>query len=134
NGTGGNGIIDLRSGTLTVDSPADFAIGRDAGTGVVTIRGGVADFNSKPVFDMHEPADPGAGKIDFADKIGGGASDGTLTIAGADSAYYESLYTGDDLTYNGDNSTYLFGEVFSVSGETLSVLQSEQTGAVIAPS
>ncbi|MDF7802195.1 PKD domain-containing protein, partial [Pontiellaceae bacterium B1224] len=31
-------------------------------------------------------------------------------------------------------STYLFGEVFSVSGETLSVLQSEQTGAVIAPS
>ncbi|MDF7802220.1 hypothetical protein P4C99_22310, partial [Pontiellaceae bacterium B1224] len=32
NGTGGNGIIDLRSGTLTVDSPADFAIGRDAGT------------------------------------------------------------------------------------------------------
>ncbi|MDF7802209.1 hypothetical protein P4C99_22250, partial [Pontiellaceae bacterium B1224] len=133
NGTGGNGIIDLRSGTLTVDSPADFAIGRDAGTGVVTIRGGVADFNSKPVFDTHDP-DTGYGSIDFADKIGGGTSDGSLTIAGADYAYYESLYTGDDLTYNGSSSTYLFGEVFSVSGETLSVLQSEQTGAVIAPS
>ncbi|MDF7825995.1 PKD domain-containing protein [Pontiellaceae bacterium B12227] len=133
NGTGGNGTVDLRAGTLTLNSGGALAIGRDAGTGVLTIRGGVADLNSQPVFDIHDPADPGAGSIDFADKIGGGASDGTLTIAGADYAYYESLYTGDDLTYNGDNSTYSFSEVFSVSNETLSVLPAA-TVAVITPS
>ncbi|MDF7802050.1 sulfatase-like hydrolase/transferase [Pontiellaceae bacterium B1224] len=129
NGTGGNGSLDLRAGTLTLAPTGDLIIGRDAGTGVLTIRGGVAVLNQQPVFDTHEPADPGFGSIDFADQIGGGASDGTLTISGANAAYYESLYTGDDLTYNGDNSIYSFYEVFSVSNETLSVLPAVGAGS-----
>ncbi|MDF7825993.1 PKD domain-containing protein [Pontiellaceae bacterium B12227] len=132
NGTNGDGIIDLRAGTLTLTTTGAFAIGRDAGTGVITIRGGVATLD-QPIFDTHATR-AGFGTIDFADKIGGGTSDGTLTITGANYAYYESLYTGDDLTYNGDNSTYSFSEVFSVSGETLSALAPPSTVASISPS
>ncbi|MDF7800838.1 PKD domain-containing protein [Pontiellaceae bacterium B1224] len=133
NGSPGNGTIDLRAGTLTVESTGTIIIGRDKGTGVIIIRGGVAALNQQPVFDTHA-SNLGFGSIDFADKIGGGTSDGTLTISGVDSAYYEALYAGGDLTYNGDNSTYSFSDVFSVIGETLSALPPPQTFAIITPS
>lgn len=133
NGSSGNGTLDLWDGSLTLEPTDVIIIGRDKGTGVLIIRGGVAVLNSKPVFDTHA-SNVGFGSIDFADKTVGGTSDGTLTIAGADYAYYESLYLGDDLTYNGDNSVYSFSEVFSVSGETLSALPPPSTVATISSS
>ncbi|MDF7800839.1 PEP-CTERM sorting domain-containing protein [Pontiellaceae bacterium B1224] len=130
NGTGGDGTIDLRDGTLSLTTTGDIVLARDGSTGVITIRGGVATLD-QPVFDTYFPDDPGAGSIDFADKIGGGASDGTLTIAGADLAYFQGLYSGDDLTYNGDNSA-AFSSVFSVDGSTLSVVPEPATLGLVA--
>ncbi|MDF7799083.1 PKD domain-containing protein [Pontiellaceae bacterium B1224] len=132
NGSGGNGIIDLRSGSLTSTLTGTFFIGRDRAAGVLRIRGGAASISTKPSFDAGNNA--GVGSIDFADKIGGGTSDGTLTITEADYAYYESLYLGGDLTYNGDNSLYAFSQVFSVVGETLSALPPPETAAAIESS
>lgn len=131
NGNQNTGTIDLREGSLTLTPGGLFAIGRDLGTGIVTIRGGSADFGSLPDFDDHAPAKPGTGTIDFADKVGGGQSDGTLTITGADSAYYENLYnTTGDLTYNGGN-TAAFADVFVVNGETLSVVPEPSSMALV---
>ncbi|MDF7806433.1 PKD domain-containing protein [Pontiellaceae bacterium B12219] len=132
NGGGSSGTVDLRSGSFTSTLTGTFFIGRQNAAGVITIRGGTVSISTKPEFDA--AGTTGNGSIDFADKIGGGTSDGTLTITGADYAYYEALYNGDDLTYNGDNSLYLFSQVFSVSGETLSALPPPETAAVISTS
>lgn len=44
-----------------------------------------------------------------------------LNVAGADLAFYEGLYTGGDLLYEGSNAA-TFGDNFQVSGETLSLV------------
>ncbi|MDF7806430.1 discoidin domain-containing protein [Pontiellaceae bacterium B12219] len=116
NGSAGTGTIDLRSGGFNAAPGGTFFIGRDNGTGAVIIRGGSVTFGAPPTFDNSS----GNGSIDFADKITGGTSDGSLTITGADLAYYQGLYSSGDLTYNGAASA-VFGDVFAVTNETISV-------------
>ncbi|MGD7653272.1 MAG: PEP-CTERM sorting domain-containing protein [Verrucomicrobiales bacterium] len=120
NGSTGNGTIDLRSGTFNSTPGATLFIGRDGADGLLTIRGGSAVLGIQPTFDA-VGSTAGDGTIDFADKIGGGTSDGTLTITGADLSYYQALYASGDLTINGSN-TNDFSNVFTVSGETISVI------------
>ncbi|MDF7806431.1 hypothetical protein P4E94_03205 [Pontiellaceae bacterium B12219] len=127
NGSAGTGVIDLRSGSFNAAPGGTLFIGRDNGSGTVLIRGGVAVFGLLPTFD----AVSGDGSIDFADKIGGGVSDGTLTITGADTTYYQGLYSAGDLTFQGAN-TETFGDVFEVTGSTLSVIPEPATLGLVA--
>ncbi|MGD9418693.1 MAG: beta strand repeat-containing protein [Verrucomicrobiota bacterium JB025] len=119
NGNNGSGTIDVRSGSFDSSPGGTLFIGRDRATGIVIIRGGDVYLGQQPSFDAGNL--PGSGSIDFADKIDGGISDGTLTVEGADSSYYEALYAAGDLTINGKN-TYPFANVFSVSGSTLTAI------------
>ena len=112
-GSNGNGTINLISGLLqvaTVDQ--NFEIGRDGATGLLDISGGTAIFASAPIIAN--------GSINFAD-----GSTGSLTIAGADQAYYESIY-GTGLTYDSVSGS-AFGDVFSVTGGTITTVPEPAT-------
>ncbi len=68
----------------------------------------------------------GKATIDFTT-----GSTGTFTLTGADQAAYEALYTAGSLLYNGSN-TATFGDVFSVSEGTISVVPEPATMSLLA--
>ncbi|MDF7799082.1 hypothetical protein P4C99_06380 [Pontiellaceae bacterium B1224] len=131
NGGTGSGSIDLLSGSFSADPGATLFIGRDGADGLLTIRGGAAVLGQLPSFDAAGGSGAGNGSIDFADKIGGGSSDGTLTITGADLSYYQGLVIAGDLTYNGATPA-TFGDVFEVTGETIRVIPEPVTLGLVA--
>lgn len=56
-----------------------------------------------------------------------------LTVAGADQAFYEGLYSGGDLLFEGSNAG-VFGDNFEVSGSTLSLVPEPSSLALLAMS
>ncbi|MBK1831085.1 hypothetical protein JIN77_10135 [Verrucomicrobiaceae bacterium R5-34] len=111
-------LIDVVSGSLTVEAGYNqFFIGRDDATGILRIQGGTTILGGMPTFDDVA----GNGSIDFTSE-----STGSLTVAGADLAYYQGLYAGTDLTIDGVN-TAAFGDVFSVTGSTITLVPEPST-------
>ena len=97
-----SGTINLLSGSLVVAAfTAEFEIGREAGTGIVNISGGTANFAKAPDFAISPYREVyGSGSINFP-----AGSTGSLTIAGADYTYYSEIYAAGNLTYDGSNAS-----------------------------
>ncbi len=68
----------------------------------------------------------GKANIDFTT-----GSTGTFTLTGADQAAFETLYAAGSLLYNGSNAA-TFGDVFSVSESTVSVVPEPATMSLLA--
>ena len=117
NSTAGNGTINLLSGSLTSAS-TDVQLNTN---GQFNIVDGTASFAS--VFAA------ATGGLDFTS-----TGTGSLTMVGADLAYYQGLFNGDVLTIDGVDKTggAVFASSFNVSGTTLSVIPESSTYALLA--
>jgi hypothetical protein len=125
NGASGNGTITLLDGSLNINPGASLFVGRQGGTALITVSGGSASFGILPSFDVVAGGLTGIGSLDFTT-----GSTGSLTITGASLAYYEGLYSGDDLTFEGVNGG-TFGDIFTVSGETISLVPEPSSSALL---
>ena len=105
NGFGtGNATIQFNGGTTTADS-FNFPVAGES----VTFGGSTAGSLELTV---------ALGTVAPLDWLGGSLME--LTIAGADQAFYEGLFTSGDLLFEGSNAGS-FGDNFQVSGSTLSL-------------
>ena len=78
-----------------------------------------------------------AGSLNLLTELGNGVtlnwltgSQMELTVAGADQIFYEGLFTGGDLQFEGSNAG-TFGGNFQVSGETLSLVPEPSSLALL---
>jgi len=118
--TSGTSTFTISGGSASF---SNLGLGRDEGTGLLTIAGGTVDVAGTLEFDDISGG-LGDGTIDFTT-----GSTGTLTVAGADAAFFEGFFDSGDITAGGAGGT--FGEIFQVSGNTLSLAS---TTAVPEPS
>ena len=145
--SGGN--FNLDSGSVTVSTDSVFNTGGTltVSGGTFTSLGtfGNASFHGSGGTSNFDGGTTSLNTVDFGGGTGtlnfGGSTAGTvsaaslagsftldwsdgslmkLTVAGADLAYYQGLYSSGDLLFEGANSA-LFGDNFQVSGSTLSL-------------
>ena len=119
--TSGTNTFTVSGGSASF---ANLGIGRDEGTGLLVIAGGTVDVTGTLEFDAISGGD-GDGTIDFTS-----ASTGTLTVAGFDAAAFEALFDSGDITFDG-GAAGTFGELFQVSGSTLSVVPEPASLALV---
>ena len=127
-GNDGNGNLtfNLSGGVAQFDD--DLGIGRDEATTLVTISGGAFNVDGVLSFDVPGGAGgvrPGFGTIDFT-----AGSTGSLTVAGANAATFEAFFDAGDITFDG-GAAGTFGELFQVSGSTLSVVPEPASLALV---
>ena len=119
--TSGTNTFTISGGSASFNN---LGIGRDEGTGLLVIAGGTVDVTGTLEFDVIAGGD-GDGTIDFTS-----ASTGTLTVAGADASTFEAFFDSGDITFDG-GAAGTFGELFQVSGSTLSVVPEPSSLALI---
>ena len=110
-GVNGNNTLTISGGSASF---INLGLGRDEGTGLLSIAGGAVNVSGILEFDAISGGD-GDGTIDFT-----ADSTGTLTVADADAATFEGLFDSGDITVDGPAGT--FSEIFEVNGSTLSLV------------
>lgn len=114
-----SGALNLISGSINVTGIGTFKIGSSSGSGDINISGGTASFSMKPTIGAN-------GAIDFdANNLG------TMTITGADEAYYQGLYAAGTLTHGGVGGG-VFTENFNVTGSTITAIPEPATLGMVA--
>ena len=109
--TSGTSTFTISGGSASF---ANLGLGRDEGTGLLSIAGGAVSVSGILEFDAISGGD-GDGTIEFT-----ADSTGTLTVADADAATFEGLFDSGDITVDGPAGT--FSEIFEVNGSTLSLV------------
>ena len=110
---GGTGTINLIDGTLALNTTTAGIV---FGSGLLNISGGTAILGMLPTMTN--------GDIVFSN-----ASTGSLSIFGADMAYYEGLYAAGDLIRTGGTGT--FATDFSVAGTTITAVPEPSSAAAL---
>ena len=115
--TSGTSTFTISGGSASFNN---LGLGRDEGTGLLSIAGGTVNIDGNLEFDAISGGD-GDGTIDFT-----ADSTGTLTVAGFDAGSFEGLFDSGDITVGGAGGT--FADLFEVSGSTLSLVGADDDG------
>jgi len=110
------GVINVNGGFLGGEPLTDIVFGRSGAQGEVNISTGSVLFGDAPVFSR--------GFINFTTP--GVGSEASLRVIEEDEAYFQSLYTSNNLRFQGTN-TGAFSDYFDVQGDTLVVVPEPST-------
>jgi|GEM_PF-3169704 len=133
-------------GTLTISGGAFTSLGNFGNAGF-NGSGGITNFNGGSISLNTVSFAGGTGILNFDGTSSGSVSAASLagnfsldwfsgslmslTVTGANQAYYEGLYSGGDLNFEGSNANP-FATNFSVSGETLSLVPEPSSFALLS--